>query len=442
MNAALARGLYWWAQAGRREPVANVLRELERSARWPAEELRALQQRRIARLLRHAFQNVPYYRQTWTAAGFRSGDWDRPEALASLPVLEKRVVQEWGEGMRARRKTAGHWARTSGSSGTPVKVLRSQDSWAHAHANQFRAYHWHGLEVGERYAYFWGLALEPRGRRQAGLKDWVFNRARCSAFTLDRSSAALYYGELRRRPAAFALGYPSAISQFAQELRTLDLDGKALRWRAVLTTAEVLHPHQRALLRETFGCPVVDLYGCAEVGVAGIECAHGGRHVPIESVCLEWLGDDRNGEAREVLLTDLHNFAQPMIRYRVGDLVDPGPASCACGRALPLIGSVRGRAGDTIVLPDGRQVNANLPSYVFKHHAEAGSVREYQFVQFSDGTVELRLKPGPAFGPSTAVEIGEEVAKALGLAVRVKLLDRFERSARGKHRDFVRAEEA
>jgi phenylacetate-CoA ligase len=434
--------LYWWAQSLRGEPVMRVLRELEGGERAPAERLRGLQAEYTRRLLKHAYEQVPFYRESWSKVGFAPGDWDAPEALASLPVLEKREVQEQGVRMRAEGRHPALRAKTSGSSGTPVSVLRSHDSWAHAHANQIRAWRWHGVEVGERHAYFWGLALEAAGRRQAGLKDWFFNRDRCSAFTLDGPRAAEFYARLRRHPTSFALGYPSALAQFASELRARGLDGRALGWRAIVTTAEVLHPHQRTLLRDTFGAAIVNLYGCAEAGVLAMECERGGMHVPVESVALQWMDGANHGTPREVLVTDLHNLAQPLVRYRAGDLIETASEPCACGRPLPVIGAIAGRAGDTLILPDGRQVNANLPSYVFKHHAEAGTVQEYQFVQFPDGRVELRIKPGPGFGEATAREIRTEVAHVLGLQVDLKLLERFERSARGKHRDFVRAEES
>jgi phenylacetate-CoA ligase len=142
-----------------------------------------------------------------------------------------------------------------------------------------------------------------------------------------------------------------------------------------------------------------------------------------------------------VVVTDLHNYSQPLVRYRCGDLVAPAAGPCACGRALPRIGAVLGRAGDTLELPDGRRVNANLPSYVFKHHAQAGTVQEYQFVQHRDGRIELRIKPGPGFGPELAEEIRGEVVGALKLPVDVRLVERLERSARGKHRDFIRIED-
>jgi phenylacetate-CoA ligase len=439
MNSALARRLYLWAQSARGEPVAAVLRALEESQRWPLERLRAQQWARQRALARHAFATVPFYRERWSALGL---DPERlePADWARLPALEKSEAQERGAELRSSAAPGGAVvAATSGSSGTPVAIARGHLSWAHAHANVFRGWRWHGLDIGDRYAYFWGLALDESGRRQAALRDAVFNRRRFSAFETDPARARAFHARLVRSPARFAFGYPSAVARFADFVEDLGLDGRALRWRAIVTTAEVLKPERRERLAALFGCRVVDSYGCAEAGVAGFECERGGMHVPIESVVVDLVpaGDG----LCEILLTDLHNRVQPLVRYRVGDLVEPLDGPCPCGRALPLLGRLHGRAGDSIRLPDGRTVSGLLPYYIFRHHAKSGAVREYQFVQFPGGRVELRVTRGPGWADGRAREIAAEVTQGLGVPVEVKVVERFAPRARGKHRDWVRAED-
>ncbi len=448
MRAFIHRIAYYAAQRWRGEPVDRVLRELERSATWPAERLRELQWRRMQRLLRHACDTVPFYRERFGRAGIA------PEAIrsrsdwAQLPVLKKHDLQEHAAALHASRAPRGLVAMTSGSSGTPVAVDRSHLSWAHAHANVFRAWRWWGVECGERHVYFWGVPLDPGARRTAARKDAFFNRVRCSAFTLDAPRARALHARLSRDRTRFALGYASALTQFADEVRIQGLDGRALGWKAVFSTAEVLRETQRERITEVFGCPVVDGYGCAEIGVAGYEHPEGGLRVPVESVVVDYERTDEGTWA--VLLTDLHNDRMPVIRYRVGDLVEPPgdpeaagfwprPAGSKC--ALPVLGSLQGRAGDTLELPDGRRLNANQPSYIFKSHGREGRVREYQFVQFPEGRIELRIVPGPAWDASWGPRLRAEVQQVLGAVVELREMPRLERRGRGKHRDFVRAED-
>ena len=439
MLPTVARWIYFASQAWRQEPVAEVRRELEASQQWSRDRLLDLQWTRQQALFRHAFLTVPWYREQWSALGLTADTPMTRESWSRLPTLEKKVLAEESPRLLSSQPTHAFKSATSGSSGTPTAVLRSQRSWAHHHANIFRGWRWFGIDVGDPYAYLWGLALDDEGRRQARMKDLMFNRVRCSAFTLDAPRARAFYEQLRRTPVAFLYGYPSAVTHFADEVVAQKLDGRALRLRAAVTTAEVLKDDQRERIAAAFGCPVVDSYGCAEVGVVGIQCDRGRLHTPLESVLVETQPHE-DGRV-ELLLTDLHNLTQPVIRYRIGDLMEPADGECACGRSLPSLGRIFGRAGDTLTLPDGRRMNANLPSYVFKHHGKNGTVREYQFVQFPHGRIELRVMPGPAWTDAVLPALKQEVSEALQLDVEIRKVERFERRGRGKHRDFVRAED-
>ncbi len=437
MNAAFHRLLYFTAQRLRGEPVAATLRELESSQRWPRERLMAQQWARQRALARHAFDTVPWYRERWSAAGITPDDLRTPADWQRLPALGKEELRTNGAALHSTRPLPGLKASTSGSSGTPIAVERSHLSWAHAHANVFRGWRWHGIQPGERYAYLWGLALDTSGRRQAALRDWFFNRERQSAFSLGPETARAFFERLRRHPVRFAFGYPSAVTHFAEEVLAQKLDGHALGMRAVITTAEVLKAEQRERLVAAFGCRVVDTYGCAEAGVAGFECEAGGMHVPVESVVVD-LVPTEDGRT-EILLTDLFNLTQPIIRYRVGDLVEAAPDSCPCGRTLPLLGRIEGRAGDFLTLPDGRRINGLLPYYIFRPHAKSGEVREYQFVEFPDRRIELRVLPGEKWDDAARTTIEREVTEGLGVPVSLRVVDAIRRLGRGKHRDFVKA---
>jgi phenylacetate-CoA ligase len=438
MHAWLARRLYYTAQSLRGEPVGSVVRELRASERWPLERLRAQQWERVRALVRHAWDTVPWYRRSWSAAGFQPGDLKTWQDWERLPALAKPEIRQQAGQLLSSAPGKGLKATTSGSSGTPVAVVRSHASWGHAHANVIRGWGWHGIDVGDPYAYFWGLALDKSGRRQAGLRDAFFNRQRLSAFEITPARARGFYDQLRRSPAAWGFGYPSAITSFADEVLAQGLDGRALKWKAAVTTAECLRPHQRERLQEAFGCNVVDSYGCAEIGVTGFGCEAGGMHVPIESVVVDTVPAE-DGRL-EVLLTDLFNFSQPVIRYRIGDMVEAAPeGACACGRTLPRLGAIQGRAGDFITLPDGRVINGLLPYYIFRHHAKSGKVREYQFVEFPGGRIELRVLPGPEWTDAARAEIEAEVSRGLGLPIALTIVDHIARIGRGKHRDFVKA---
>lgn len=446
MNATLARIAYYTAQRWRGEPVDAVQRALEASAAWPPERLREQQWQRLRALVAHAWDTAPFWRERLQAAALSPGELRTWADWRRLAPLEKSDVQAHAAAMLSSRAPKGLQASTSGSSGTPVTIDRGHLSWAHAHANIFRAWRWWGLDCGDRHAYFWGVPIDPAYRRIAERKDRFFNRIRCSAFALDPASARASYDRLRADRTRFALGYPSALTHFADQVQAQGLDGRALGWKVVFTTAEMLRDVQRERIAEAFGCRVADGYGCAEIGVAGFEHPEGGMRVPVESVVVDYERTPEGGWT--VLLTDLHNFRMPTLRYRVGDLVlpqaDPGaedywplPPGAHCH--LPMLGTLQGRAGDTLELPDGRRINANQPSYIFKAHGREGRVLEYQFVQFPAGRIELRIVTGPGWSAEWRPKLAEEVRQVLGTVVEVREVGTLERRGRGKHRDFVHA---
>src|SRR5207247_10417403 len=157
----------------------------------------------MRRMVRFAWDTVPYYRNVWDAAGFRPDDLRSPDDWGRLPALDRVTLQERRAEMISSRAQPGLISPTSGSSGLPTQVLRSHRSWAHGHANQFRQWRWFGVEPGERYAYFWGLAHDAAGRREAALKDWIFNRERASAFAMSPEYAVRHYARLRSRPTSY-----------------------------------------------------------------------------------------------------------------------------------------------------------------------------------------------------------------------------------------------
>jgi phenylacetate-CoA ligase len=131
-----------------------------------------------------------------------------------------------------------------------------------------------------------------------------------------------------------------------------------------------------------------------------------------------------------------------VIRYRIGDFVAPAPKErCACNRQLPVLGKIEGRAGDFLTLPDGRRVNGLLPYYVFRPYAKGGKVREYQFVEFPSGRIELRVIPGPAWNPDVMSGLSAEMRTALGFDPDLRIVEKIQRMGRAKHRDFVKAED-
>ena len=443
MNATVARGVYFGLQSLRREPVAAALADLRRTEWLSREELRDLQATRQPEQLRFALDRVPYYRRVLQPLRSRIASargWDDVNAiLAEMPIIEKAAVMLDPPSYTADRaeELPTFPDKTSGSSGTPVIFPCDQRSWAYRHALMFRCMEAFGVRVGEPYALFFGLHWNKMARAKVALRDSVLNRARVSAYEIGPARFDAHFDKVRRRRPTYFLGYPSAISDFCALAQERGRDLRDLRLKAVFLTAEPLRPHQRQLIEAVTGSRCVDTYGSAEGGVIALECPAGGRHTTPEAT---WLAlRDTTTRTGEAIVTDMMLRAFPMIRYAMGDEIVLGADSCPCGRAQPLVASIEGRSGEPITLPNGRTVNANLPSYIFKPLAALGVIRRYRFVHRGDD-LQLFLVVSQRFQPEEHLRVvRQEIRNAFGeVELEIHVVEDLPHLPNAKHRDYVR----
>lgn len=434
--AASAHG--WRLERWRYGPETERLVEeaLERES-WTADQWKAWQEERLARLLDRAARQAPYYRSMWAERRIRgdSGSW---EQLENWPVLEKEALRRQPEAFVAedcdrRRMMEEH---TSGTSGTPLRLWHSRRAlraWYALFEARWRR--WHGVSRRDRWAILGGQLVVPVERRAPPF--WVHNRAMrqlyLSSYHLAPQWIGHYVEELRRFRPVYLWGYSSALYTLGQECVRLGV--RDLRFRVVLTNAEPLFAHQREVIEEAFDAPVRETYGVSENVVAAGECEEGRMHWFPDAGVVEVLNRDKDGVG-ELVATGLLDEDMPLVRYRVGDRVKPAPGDerCACGRTLPLLERIEGRLDDVIVTPDGRRVGRMDP--VFKADL---SIREAQIVQEALDVVRVRVVPGADFGARQEEELKRRVRLRLGEGVRVEVgrVKEIERGAGGKFRAVI-----
>ncbi len=242
---------------------------------------------------------------------------------------------------------------------------------------------------------------------------------------------------LRERP-AYLITHPSmaaALARLSLE-RGIRFDGL----REVRTFGELLADETRVLCREAWGVPVTDTYSTTETGYIALQCPdHQHYHVQSEGVLVEILDDAgaacTPGQSGRVVVTDLHNFAMPLIRYDVGDFAEVGEV-CACGRGLPVLRRIVGRVRNMLLTADGRRF---WPAIGSRAIAEAGPIRQYQLVQKEYDLIEVRLVTAAPLTREQETQVRELVQARLPVACRIKLVycERIARSAGGKFEDFM-----
>jgi phenylacetate-CoA ligase len=198
----------------------------------------------------------------------------------------------------------------------------------------------------------------------------------------------------------------------------------AIRPRGIISTSMMLLPSERAVIEEAFACRVTDRYGCEEVGLIGCECEeHRGMHLNIDHLYVECLKADgsaaRPGEAGELVVTDLVNRGQPLIRYRIEDMAVLTDRACPCGRGLPLIESVVGRTADFLTRMDGSRVAG--VSLVERTLTALPGIEQLQIVQEALDDILLHVVPMDGYGSDTERQLVAEFHAVFGSGVRVRV---------------------
>ena len=203
--------------------------------------------------------------------------------------------------------------------------------------------------------------------------------------------------------------------------------------------SEVLDPELRIACQRVWGLRIVDIYSAEEVGIVALQCPeHPHYHVQAESLLVEVVdGGGRpcpaDGSGR-VVVTDLHNFAKPLIRYDIGDFAEVGEP-CPCGRGLPVIKSVHGRVRNMLTLPSGEKLWASSHLvFVDTLGKLIPSLRQGQLIQQTLHEIEVRLAVSRPVTAEEETRVREALGKALSnaFAFRFVYFDELPRPRSGK----------
>ena len=371
---------------------------------------------RLRDLVRFAREASPFYRRRYASLGPRIPD------LAALPVTTRAELMAnfddacTDRGIRradverfvADRARVGepflgryHVWKSSGSSGSPGLFV--QDAGAMAVYDALVAMQLDAARLDfARVAAAAGRAalIVATGDHFASITSWehvrrVFPGAEALSFSVLEPIAQLTAQLNAWRP-AFVASYPSVLSLLAAEQRAGRLRiAPALAWSG----GETLGSAARAAIERAFGCPLVNEYGASECLAIAHGCPAGWMHVNSDWVILEPVERDGRptppGKASHtVLVTNLANRVQPVIRYDLGDRVTPREGPCECGSRAPAI-RVEGRAGVSLALrgPRGRVVRL-APLAVETVVEEAAGELRFQIAQAAPDRLVVRLDAG------------------------------------------------
>ena len=425
-----------------RELLARGIQAFEVSQWQSPAEIVALQFRKLGVLARHCESYSPHFCARLQAAGLEAEDLSSPDGLARLPVLSRRDLQQ-AKDLFCTAIPKNHLptydTKTSGSTGEPVLVRRTALNQLDWLVTTMREHVWHERDFLGRICMIRANIL-----KEARLDHWG-----APAALLHKTGPALALPitiSIERQIALLQefqpqtlLAYPNNLRALAQHCEAGDIHIESLK--KILTIGETLSPDLRAHAMAIFRAEIADLYSSQEAGNIALQCPTSGLyHVMAENVIVEILdphGDAvRQGENGRVVLTDLNNFATPLIRYDIGDYAQTG-TPCPCGRGLPTLARVLGRERNLILMPDGSR---HWPLVGFHKFREIAPIVQYQMIQEDQAHIELRLVVERALTNEEENNLVSHVQTALGYPFALRLAyftGKLPTGANGKFEEFV-----
>jgi len=386
---------------------------------WKSPEaIKYIQKKKLQRLIRHSYEKVPYYRQLFDSLGLKPEDVQSTEDLKKLPLLSKKIIKSLpfeqfiAKGIDIKKCRT---ALTSGSTGTPLRVYydwRDARMIGVALVRNFLAF---GIKPWYRIADFFSFAELPRKRR-------VFDR-----LGIWRSFKLSGWEESEDWLKKLQIWKPQAIYGSIMTLKHLAMTirekgSKEINPQIAISTAAVLDEASRSIISSVFQAKVFDFYASWEGGNIAWECPQcAGYHVNSDMVVLEVIKDGKPvlpGQEGEVVITNLHSYAMPFIRYRQEDVAVLSKDKPICSRPFPIIKQLKGRLTDFIIHPSGRRFT---PLLLFNVLGNTPGVAQYRIVQEEIDLLCIEIVPLKNFSQSYSGTIERELKKILGQEMKIEV---------------------
>jgi len=411
---------------------------LQKSQWWSIEELKEYQNKKLRILIKHAYENVPYYNDIFKKMKLVPADIKTTDDLLKIPILTKEMIRK----NFPHRIVAKNIAKkkimlkaSSGSTGEPLQYYITKDAYSFNIASNLRGWYWMGYRIGDKYV---KLSQNPREELKKKLQDKINRCNYISSQQLTEKNIKKTIKEIKKYNPAFIRGYPDPMYLLAKYIKNNSL--KIPMSKAINTTGNILFNQTRKLIEEQFHCKVFDSYSC-EGGANIFECeTHEFYHSSMEYAITEILDTSREvppGERGRLVTTDLRNFAVPFIRYDSQDIVKKGENHCICGRGLFTIKRIEGRDNDFLITPSGKYLIVHNFTGYFEW---INTVKQFQVIQEEINKIIIKLVVNETFNEYEKEKIHKYWSTYVGedIKIYIELVDNIPLTTSGKRRFLIR----
>ena len=406
--------------------------EIETASR---EQIKAWQDERLVKQVRHVWDSVPYYRKKMEEAGLTPEDIRGTEDLHKLPFLSKADLREaYPYGLLGTElKNCVRIQSTSGTTGKRVVAFYTQadiDLWEDCCARAITAAGGTNEDVCQ-VSYGYGLFTGGPGLNGGS------HKVGCLTIPTSSGNTERQIMFIRDLNATILCCTPSYAAYLGESMKEMGLTPDQIPLKAGIFGAEAWSEEMRQSIQDTLGIKAYDIYGLTELSGPGVafECsAQNGMHINEDHFIAEVIDPDTgeplpDGQQGELVFTAITKQAFPLLRYRTRDICVLSREKCPCGRTHVKMSKPRGRSDDMLII---RGVNV-FPSQIESVLVRADGVAPHYMLIVdrvnSSDTLEVQVEMTEAMFSDTVSHIEsvrkyitDQIKSVVGIASKVKLV--------------------
>lgn len=368
---------------------------------------------KLIKIVQYAGTHSPYYKEIFNKANIDINKFNGIEDLGKLPIITPEELITNGKQFISDNAEIYRISSSSGTSLKPKTLYRTRKDTEISSIVLERLLKMSGLKKGD--SIYIGQPFD-----MAHLGYLVMNA--CEKLGIIAIPAGLSQTN-ERMIELIKYFNPTAIFTSVSRIKAVmeiikGENTEKFNVKNILLAGEPVLPADRNAIKDYWGIEPIDLYGSEETdGLAG-GCGERGLHFMSDLYYLELLPvenatyGNENHQFGEAVITSLYSQGTPLIRYRLGDLIEYIPSKCSCGSEFPLI-KVHGKLGDSITLFDGIKLYAYQVEDVLKK--ELSSLSNYQILcsTLVPGLEEIKIKVQTIDTPENVEEVESKISKLL-----------------------------